>query len=47
MSRKSKVVPAIKVKLVERYLRNDIGMSEAARLAGRSGLCRRKLHRLL
>ena len=34
MSRKSKVDPAIKVKLVERYLRNEIGMSEAARLAG-------------
>ncbi len=34
MFRKSKVDPAIKVKLVERYLRNEIGMSEAARLAG-------------
>ena len=34
MSRKSKFDPVLKVKLVERYLRNEIGMSEAARLAG-------------
>ena len=36
MSRKSKFDPVLKVKLVERYLRNEIGMCEAARLAGLS-----------
>ena len=34
MSRKSKIDPALKVELVERYLANEIGKSEAARLAG-------------
>ncbi len=34
MSRKSKFDPALKVELVERYLRNEIGLNEAARLAG-------------
>lgn len=34
MSRKSKVEPVLKVKLVEQYLREEIGMCEAARLAG-------------
>ncbi len=34
MSRKSKIDPVIKVELVERYLQNEIGVSEAARIAG-------------
>ena len=34
MSRKSKVDPALKVDLVERYLRGELGASEAARMAG-------------
>ncbi len=37
MDRKSKVDPALKVELVERYLRNEIGIREAARLAGLAG----------
>lgn len=36
MSRKSKIDPVWKVELVERYLRNEIGVMEAARLAGLS-----------
>lgn len=36
MSRKSKIDPALKVELVERYLNNEIGISEASRLAGLS-----------
>ena len=36
MSRKSKIDPVLKVELVERYLRNEIGVMEAARLAGLS-----------
>ena len=36
MSRKYKFDPVLKVKLVERYLRNEIGVMEAARLAGLS-----------
>ena len=36
MSRKSKIDPVLKVDLVERYLRNEIGVVEAARLAGLS-----------
>ena len=34
MSRKSKIDPAIKVKLVEQYLAGEISKAEAARLAG-------------
>ena len=34
MSKKSKIDPALKVKLVERYLANEIGKAEAARQAG-------------
>ena len=34
MSGKSKIDPALKVDLVERYLRGEIGASEAARMAG-------------
>ena len=34
MSRKSKFDPVRKVELVERYLQNEIGMNEAAQLAG-------------
>ena len=34
MSRESKFDPVLKVELVERYLRSEIGMCEAARLAG-------------
>lgn len=37
MSRKEKIDPALKVELVERYLKNEIGISEASRLAGLSG----------
>ena len=37
MSRKSKIDPALKVQLVEQYLRDEIGIREAARLAGLSG----------
>ena len=37
MSRKSKIDPALKVELVEKYLRDEIGIYEAARLAGMSG----------
>ena len=37
MSRKSKIDPALKVELVEKYLRNEIGIREAARQAGLSG----------
>jgi len=37
MSRKSKIDPALKVQLVEQYLRGEIGIREAARLAGLSG----------
>lgn len=36
MSRKSKVDPALKVELVERYLKGEIGTVEATRLAGLS-----------
>ena len=36
MSRKSKVDPALKVELVERYLRDEISISEACKLAGLS-----------
>ena len=36
MSRKSKIDPVLKVELVERYLRNEIGVMEAARLTGLS-----------
>ena len=36
MSRKSKIDPVLKVKLVEEYLRNEIGLSEATKLAGLS-----------
>ena len=41
MSRKSKIDPALKVQLVEQYLRGEIGIREAARLAGLSGSGRR------
>ena len=34
MSRKSKIDPALKVQLVERYLQGEIGLREAGRLAG-------------
>ena len=34
MSRKSKIDPALKVELVERYLQDEIGVCEAARIAG-------------
>ncbi len=34
MSRKSKIDPAVKVKLIERYLAGEISKAEAARLAG-------------
>ncbi len=34
MSRKNKFDPVLKVELVERYLRNEIGLNEAVRLAG-------------
>ena len=37
MSRKNKIDPALKVELVEKYLRDEIGIYEAARLAGMSG----------
>ena len=37
MSRKSKIDSALKVELVEKYLRDEIGIYEAARLAGISG----------
>ena len=37
MSRKSKIDPALKVQLVEQYLRGEIGIREAGRLAGLSG----------
>ena len=37
MSRKSKIDPSLKVELVEKYLRDEIGLYEAARLAGMSG----------
>ena len=37
MSRKSKIDPDLKVQLVEQYLRNEIGVREAGRLAGLSG----------
>ena len=37
MSRKSRIEPALKVELVEKYLRDEIGIYEAARLAGISG----------
>ena len=36
MSRKSKIDPALKVELVERYLKGEIGMMEACRQAGLS-----------
>lgn len=36
MSRKSNIDPALKVELVERYLRNELGIREAGRLAGLS-----------
>ena len=36
MSRKSKVDPALKVELVEKYLRNEISITEGCRLAGLS-----------
>jgi transposase-like protein len=34
MSRKSKIEPEEKVKIVERYLKGEIGLNEAARLSG-------------
>lgn len=34
MSRKSKIEPVEKVKIVERYLKGEIGLNEAARLSG-------------
>ena len=34
MSKKSKFDPVLKVKLVKRYLRGELGLSEAARMAG-------------
>lgn len=34
MSRKSKIEPALKVELVERYLKEEIALCEAARRAG-------------
>lgn len=37
MSRKSKIDPALKVQLVEQYLRDEIGIREAGRLAGLYG----------
>ena len=37
MSRKSKIDPVLKVELVEMYLRDEIGIREAAKLAGLSG----------
>ena len=37
MSRKSKIDPVLKVQLVEQYLRDEIGIREAGRLAGLSG----------
>jgi transposase-like protein len=37
MSRKRRIDPALKVELVEKYLRDEIGLYEAARLAGMSG----------
>ena len=37
MSRKSKIDPVLKVQLVEQYLRGEIGIREAGRLAGLSG----------
>ena len=37
MSRKSKIDPALKVELVEKYLRDEIGIREAGRQAGLSG----------
>ena len=37
MLRKSKINPALKVELVEQYLRGEIGIREAARLAGLDG----------
>jgi len=37
MSRKSKIDPVLKVHLVEQYLRNEISIREAGRLAGLSG----------
>jgi transposase-like protein len=36
MSRRSKFDPVLKVELVEKYLRNEIGIKEATRLAGLS-----------
>ena len=36
MSRKSKIDPVLKIHLVEQYLRNEIGVREAGRLAGLS-----------
>ena len=37
MTGKSKIDPALKVELVERYLRDEIGIREAAKLAGLAG----------
>ena len=37
MSRKSKINPVLKVDLVERYLRDEIGVREASRIAGLTG----------
>lgn len=37
MSRKSKIDPRLKVELVERYLRDEIGIMEGCRLAGLTG----------
>ena len=37
MSRKEKIDPGLKVQLVEQYLRDEIGIREAGRLAGLSG----------
>ena len=37
MSERKKIAPVLKVELVEKYLRDEIGMREAARQAGLSG----------
>ena len=37
MSRKSKIDPSLKIELVEQYLRNEIGIREAGRMAGLAG----------
>ena len=37
MPRKSKIDPSLKIELVEQYLRNEIGIREAGRMAGLAG----------